>query len=325
MNLQSFVQTRQPRWARLNELLTRIQSSRLSKLGRAELKEFGQLYRAVSSDLAHAQTNFPQSNVTYSLNELVARCHHHVYQSKKVTWRGVKDFYAFELPRIFRRNLGCFALSASLFFGMALIGCFSTIANEEVARVVLSQDIIDHVHQGQMWTKGFFDVVPSSVASSMILTNNISVSFLAFALGITFGIGTAYVMLANGLMLGSVFGLCAQYGMLGDLVGFVTAHGVVEISVILVAGAAGLMLGSAVLRPADHRRRDAIALRGIEGAKLVLGCAPLLVLVGIVEGFISPSANIPPTSKIGLGILLGAVLYLYLFRAGRAGNGRATP
>ena len=100
MTLQSFTETRRPRWARLNELLNRIQSSRLSKLSRAELKEFGQLYRAVSSDLAFAQTRFPQSNVAMSLNALVARSHHHVYQSKKITWRSLRAFYGVDLPRI---------------------------------------------------------------------------------------------------------------------------------------------------------------------------------------------------------------------------------
>lgn len=317
MILQSFIQARQPNWVRLNELLTRIQSSRISKLKRAELKEFGQLYRTVSSDLACAQTHFPQSNVTRSLNELVARCHHHVYQARKISWRSLKEFYAVELPRIFRRNFGYFSVSAGLFFVMGMIGWLATITNEEVARVVLNQDIIDHIHQGQMWTKSFFDVVPSSVASSFIFTNNISVSLLAFALGITFGMGTAYILLMNGLMLGSVFGLCSQYGMMPDLLGFITAHGIVEVSVILIAGSAGLMLGTALLNPGDHTRRDSLSIRGTEGAKLALGCAPFLVLVGLVEGFISPSPVIPSGMKITLGLLLGIGFYAWLLLAGR--------
>lgn len=323
MNLQSFIQSRQPNWVRLNDLLNRIQSVRIGKLKRAELKEFGQLYRTVSSDLACAQTHFPQSNVTRSLNELVARCHHHVYQARKFTWRSFLDFYASELPRIFRRNLGYFAVSTGLFLVMGMIGWLATIANEEVARVVLQQEIIDHIHQGKMWTKSFFDVVPSSVASSFIFTNNISVSFLAFALGITFGVGTAYILLMNGLMLGCVFGLCSQYGMLPDLLGFVTAHGVVEISIILIAGAAGLMLGTAVLSPGDHSRRDALAIRGGEGARLALGCAPFLVLVGLVEGFISPSPVIPAGLKIVLGLGLGAAFYVWLLAAGRTQDASA--
>jgi uncharacterized membrane protein SpoIIM required for sporulation len=168
-----------------------------------------------------------------------------------------------------------------------------------------------------MWTKSFFDVVPSSVASSFIFTNNISVSLLAFALGITFGMGTAYVLLTNGLMLGCVFGLCSQYGMLPDLLGFITGHGVVEISVILIAGAAGLMLGTALLNPGDYTRRDSLSIRGAEGAKLTLGCAPFLVVVGLVEGFISPSMVIPSAMKIALGLFLGVGFYAWLFLAGR--------
>lgn len=317
MNLQAFTRARQPKWVRLSELLTRIQSSRLSRLKRAELKEFGQLYRAVSSDLASAQTHFPQSNVTASLNELVARAHHHVYQSKKLSWRSLRGFYLRELPRVFRRNIGYFWVAAGLFFVMGAIGCVATLMNEDVARVVLNPDIIDHIHEGKMWTKSFFDVVPSSLASSFIFTNNITVALVAFALGITLGLGTAYVLLMNGLMLGCVFGLCIQYGMLDELLGFVTAHGIVEVSVVLVAGAAGLMLGSAVINPGELRRADALAVRGLEGAKLVLGCAPALVLVGLIEGFISPSVVIPDVTKITLGILLAWGFYAYLLTAGR--------
>jgi len=314
--LQSFIQSRQPKWVRLNELLNRIQSERITKLKRAELKEFGQLYRAVSSDLACAQTHFPQSNVTRSLNELVARTHHHVYRAKKISWRSLRTFYVTGLPAIFRRNVGYFAVSAGLFFVMMMIGCLATISDEEVARVVLNQEIIENIHDGKMWTKSFFDVVPSSVASSFIFTNNISVSLMVFATGIVFGLGTAYLLLTNGLMLGCVFGLCSQYGMTSDLIGFIAAHGTVEISVILIAGAAGLMLGSALVYPGDQTRRDALALRGAEGAKLALGCAPLLVLVGLIEGFISPSPIIPANLKIVLGLLLGTALYAWLFLAG---------
>jgi uncharacterized membrane protein SpoIIM required for sporulation len=317
MNVQSFIEARQGNWARLSELLKRIQSSRLSRLKRAELKEFGQLYRAVSSDLACAQTHFPQSNVAMSLNALVARAHHYVYQPRKLSWSNLRSFYGRELPRLFRRNLGYFAVSAGLFVGMLLIGCLATIADEEVARVVLNPDIIDHIQQGEMWTKSFFAVVPSSLASSLIFTNNISVAFVAFALGVTFGLGTAYVLLTNGLLLGCVFGLCGQYGMADELIGFIAAHGIVEVSVILIAGAGGLMIGTALIHPGDYRRADAFAVRGADGAKLALGCAPALVLVGLVEGFISPSEMIPPASKIVLGILLGIAFYAYLFGAGR--------
>jgi uncharacterized membrane protein SpoIIM required for sporulation len=104
--------------------------------------------------------------------------------------------------------------------------------------------------------------------------------------------------------------------MLGDLIEFVAGHGIVEVSVILVAGAAGLMIGTALIRPGDHTRMDALARRGAEGAKLALGCAPVLVLVGLIEGFISPSALIPALAKILLGVSLGAAFYVYLFRMG---------
>jgi len=98
---------------------------------------------------------------------------------------------------------------------------------------------------------------------------------------------------------------------------FVTAHGVVEISTILIAGAAGLMVGAAMLNPGDYTRRDALSVRGTDAVKLVLGVAPILVVIGLVEGFVSPQPMIPAPFKMFFGVLLGALLYLHLFLSGR--------
>jgi uncharacterized membrane protein SpoIIM required for sporulation len=317
MTLAQFVQPRRERWEQLNALLQRIETHRLRSLSRAELKRLGQLYRSLTSDLAQAQTNFPQSDLAQALNQLAGRAHPHVHRSRSLTGRTVWEFFRADLPRTFRRNLHVFNLAALIFVVCAALGGVATLLDENVAAMILSPALIAAVHRREMWTEHIFNVMPSSVMSTYIMTNNISVSFMTFAMGLTFGVGTCYLLALNGLMLGCITALCFQYGLLGQLVDFVTAHGVVEISVIIVAGTAGLLVGGALVNPGDYTRRDSLAMRGRDGVKLVLGTAPMLVVVGTIEGFVSPSPAIPAGVKMTLGLALGALFYLYLLFAGR--------
>jgi uncharacterized membrane protein SpoIIM required for sporulation len=128
---------------------------------------------------------------------------------------------------------------------------------------------------------------------------------------------TLWIMVFNGLLLGSVTGLTAHYGVAFELWTFVIGHGVVELSVIFIAGGAGLMLGWSVIQPGLLRRRDALALAGRRAVRLIVGCVPLLVLAGLIEGFISPNENLPAAVKWAVGLGSGLLLYSYLYFAGR--------
>jgi len=317
MTPTQFIHNRKEHWQQLESLLVKTERRRLRALTRTELKRLGQLYRILTTDLAYAQTNFPNSDLLLTLNQLASRTHPYVYRGQSFTFTGVLQFFRYDLPRTFRANVHYFALSATIFLVAAALGAIAVLFNEEAAGIILSPKLIDYIHRHEMWTDRLFSVVPSSVASTRIFTNNISVAFSAFALGLTFGVGTFIIITINGLMLGCILMLCARYGMLGPLLEFITAHGVVEISTILIAGAAGLMVGTALLNPGDHTRRDALAVRGADAVTLVLGVAPILVVIGLVEGFISPQPAIPAEIKMALGLFLGALLYLHLFLSGR--------
>jgi uncharacterized membrane protein SpoIIM required for sporulation len=143
------------------------------------------------------------------------------------------------------------------------------------------------------------------------------VTIHAFALGVLLGLGTLFVLAANGVHLGIYFGACAHYGLAGKLLSFVAAHGVIEISCLVIAGAAGLILGDALVSPGDLRRRDALVVRGKDAVRLVLGIAPVLVAAALVESTISPDPAIPTAAKALLGLGLGVLLFLWLFGAGR--------
>jgi uncharacterized membrane protein SpoIIM required for sporulation len=151
--------------------------------------------------------------------------------------------------------------------------------------------------------------------ATLIFTNNIQVAFLAFAGGVLFGLGTVYVLISNGLALGGVLGAAQFYGVAPLLWAFISPHGYLELTCIVIAGAAGLMLGDALLRPGLLQRREAIARAARRAVELVLGAAPVLIVAGLIEGFVSPSEIATPV-KLVLGPLAGLALFALLFTVG---------
>lgn len=162
-----------------------------------------------------------------------------------------------------------------------------------------------------MWTKSVVTVAP--MASSAIMTNNLTVSFVTFASGITFGLGTFFYLYVNGMMLGVIAAACHQYGMSIALWSFIAPHGSLELPAILIAGGAGFRLGYAMLFPGSLRWRDSVAQGGIEATRIVSGVIPMLIVAGTLEGFFSPS-HAPVALKFTVGGLLFVLLLSWLFR-----------
>src|SRR5205823_5652670 len=139
---------------------------------------------------------------------------------------------------------------------------------------------------------------------------------LAFAGGVLFGLGTLYVLVTNGLLLGAVLGAAQFYGVTPLLLAFISPHGYLELTCIVIAGGAGLMMGDALLRPGLLLRREAIARAARRAVELVVGAGPVLIVAGMIEGFISPS-ELPMWLKLIIGPTVGAVLYALLLTIGR--------
>src|SRR5579859_3550238 len=159
--------------------------------------------------------------------------------------------------------------------------------------------------------------------ATLIFTNNIQVAFLAFAGGVLCGLGTTYVLVSNGVLLGGVLGAAQFYGVSPLVWSFISPHGYLELTCIVIAGAAGLMLGDALLRPGLALRREALARASRRAVELAVGAAPVLVVAGLIEGFISPSdLDIP--IKLAIGPLAGVALYALLLTVGRSAADDAT-
>jgi uncharacterized membrane protein SpoIIM required for sporulation len=156
----------------------------------------------------------------------------------------------------------------------------------------------------------------NQVGASSIFTHNIQVTIYTFAFGALLGVGTLFYLAYNGAVIASVVSLTYRAGFGNDLITFMVGHGVVELSCIFMAGGAGLLIGTALLMPGDLSRADALKSRGKDAVRLMMGVAILLVIAGIIEGFISP-APIPASIKFSVGAVTGLALYSYLLLAGR--------
>ena len=272
------------------------------------------LYRRATADLARAQRDWPGEPVHSYLNGLVGRGHGIVYRRGGRVWRRIRDFYAEVLPRTYREAWPYLLASAALLFVPAIVSFFVVLANPDSASAIASPDLIDQVRHHKLWT----DIPPQvrAIAGGAIMANNIFVVMVAFGIGVVFGLPVIYVLITNGISLGGLFGLTAAYGLAGGLFDFVIAHGVLELSVIVAEGAAGLMMGWALVSPGNRRRIDALVDATRRAFILLIGLAPLLVVAGTIEGNISPSAA-PFAVKVTIGLATGLLYYSYLLFVGR--------
>lgn len=175
----------------------------------------------------------------------------------------------------------------------------------------------DSVAAGQLWTNEVLSLAPPGVFASGILTNHLTVTIALFALGATLGLGTALVLLNNGIHIEAITAFVLREGDGPGLLAFLSAHGPLELSLIVVAGAAGLMIGQAFIDPGEQPRMAHVRRRAAEAVKLVVGNAPFLSFVGIVEGYVSPGAFFPAALRASLGLLLALAFWSYIAFVGR--------
>lgn len=270
------------------------------------------MYRQTAADLSTTREDPASAAITRYLNELLGRSHNLVYAGAARTRpEGVLRFFLDGFPRIFRETLPYSIAAFVLFLAGGAAGILLAMTDPGFQRFILNGEMMDTIERREMWTHGIVSVKP--FASSAIMTNNIAVSLAACATGMLAGLGPVYMMLFNGLLMGVIGSACYQSGMSLALWSFVTPHGVLELPAIFIAGGAGLLLGKGILFPGTLPRRDAIAESGQDAIRLLLGVLPLLVIAGLVEGFISPTAATSGV-KFAIGGSLFVLLVFYLGR-----------
>jgi uncharacterized membrane protein SpoIIM required for sporulation len=301
MDLATFIQERRPDWRRLEQVLRRVEGSGLASLDDEQAVEFGRLYRRAASDLNQAQTFVSGDATVQYLNDLVARCYLVIYARSKFDAGAVLRHLFWGFPAAFRRCFGHFLLATVLFAAGAVFGFVASYFDPVSHSYLLPADMPTiqpkepNEREEQPRTSG-----EVTGFSSFLFTHNMSVTLAAFALGITLGIGTAWLMFYNGIMLGSLGAVFVKAGQLMAFATGVLPHGVLEIPAALIGGAAGFVLAQGLIQARPWPRVEEMARRGKEAVLLVAGGFPLLIVAGILEAGVARA----PEWFLGGGIKL---------------------
>lgn len=323
-DVNRFVDERGPAWARLEQLLLRIERDGLRSLDLAGARELGHLYRAVSNDLLRARTELVNAAVVDYINDIVARAYAVIHASDQAP-RGQKlrDFFLVDFPRTFRKEWRMVALAAAVMLLGATIGAGFVAVDRYALGALIPDDHQAFTPSERVGREEQARGVSGDTAvafSGWLFTHNLEVSFFVFALGLTFGLGTLALLLYNGVPLGA---LAMQYHQDGQGMFFwawILPHGVTELTEVCIAGGAGLIIARGLWLPGRRARGHALAEEAKLAASLVLGGMPLLVLAGVIEGTISQmhAPVLPYAAKLVFAALVAVGLFTFLTQAGRA-------
>jgi uncharacterized membrane protein SpoIIM required for sporulation len=310
-----FITQRKTAWQRLEDLLKLLDTASLRRLPREDVRELGRIYRRTASDLAIARAESRDPRLVNYLNSLVIRAHGRIYRADAQGGKRIRLFFTRELPRTFRRTWRYTFVSFAVFIVFGLIGFIGTQYDPEFSELVGVTPAFRelNIETRNPWWESLNE--SNQEGASIIMTHNIQVTIYTFAFGALCGLGTLFFLAFNGANIASVLALTYRAGFGNDLLTFMVAHGVVELSCIFIAGGAGLLIGSAMVIPGNLTRADALKTRGMEAVRLMIGVAILLIVAGTIEGFVSP-APIDPRIKYTIAAITGAALYSYLLLVG---------
>ena len=310
MDYARFLRLRGPTWDRFERELE-ASRSRPSELDYGRLEQLAIHYRQILLDHALAAARFAGTRAAARLSRLALAGTHALVRAPAPARRGLGHFFRNAFPRAFRRQLPQLLVAIGVFLGCAAFGQRLGAVQPGVGAALLGPSAIEGLEQGRLWTESLVSAIPPAVSSSAIARNNMSVAITGWAGGALLGLGALYVLVLNGLILGAIFGVTSRYAMADELFGFVAAHGPLEITLILVTAAAGLRMGQALAIPGDRPRAETLSGAGLDASTVLGGCLPWFLLLGGVEGFVSPAPGLAVLQKAALGAaLLGAFLLL---------------
>lgn len=317
MNINEFVHRKKGSWERYSALLERVERRNYHALTPDEIEEFALLYRGLSADLAAARTHFPDSELARELNALVSRGYAHLYVSGPGSLRKFLGFLSIGYPMLIKKHFAAVAVSLGLFLFFALAGYVAQTLDPRIADTMVPREIVRHFEQ-DLLERGFAErdipFAARSAFSSQLMTNNIQVSFMAFAGGVTFGLLTLFIAVKNAIMLGALGRLFATHGVAANFLAFVMPHGVIELSAIIISAAAGLMIGYAMINPGNLSRGDSLRRGAFQAVQLMFGVVPMLILAGIIEAYFTPVKWIPDTAKLIFSSVLFLIMIGYFAR-----------
>lgn len=264
----------------------------------------------LSDDLSYSKTFYPKSNTTKYLNGLAGQFHLKIYNNKKEKTGRIWNFWQFELPWLFRIYHRQFLYALIFFLIFCFMGAVSAKYDETFIRLILSDGYVDMTNENI--EKGDpFAVYKSMQQVNMffyIAFNNIRVAFATYIMGSFLSVGAVYMLLTNGLMLGSFEYFFFQKGLGFKSVTVIFIHGTLEIWALVIAGASGLILGNSILFPGTYSRPVSILKGGKDGLKIVLGLVPVFLAAAFLESFVTRYDNMPVS--LSLAILAGSIFFI---------------
>lgn len=279
--------------------------------------ELASNYIELTNDLAYAQTFYPESRTKDYLNELAILAHQKIYKDHKASKNKLKHFFSYEIPYAVWQMRRPLLFSFLIFLLASIIGFLSAHYDESFVRLILGDayvdQSIDNIRKGDpaaIYASG------SNFGSALGITiNNVRVAFLAFTFGIFFSVGTGYILFSNGIMLGAFHYMFYEYGVLQKAMSAIWIHGTIEISVIIIAGGCGLMLGNSFLFPKSYSRMESFIRSAKLSMKILASTIPFFILAGTLEGFVTRYYNISMTMcLLIITITFVMILYYYILR-----------
>lgn len=307
MREAAFVKQNKEKWIAFEKAITLN-----SKISPDQLADH---YIQLTNDLAYAQTYYPESKTLQYLNSLASQAHQKIYKNRKETKNRIVAFWKYEFPLFFRQYHRMLFYSFLIFATATAIGAISALNDDSFVRLILGDsyvnETLDNIEKGDptaIYKSG------SEIGTFLGITiNNIRVAFLAYAFGVITSLGTAYLLFSNGVMLGAFFAFFHNRDLLFEASKNVWLHGTIEISVIVVAGCAGLVMGNSILFSKTYSRKVSFLKGAKDGLKIVVSTIPFFILAGFIEGFITRYSNMP--LWLALTVILGSlalIVYYYI-------------
>ena len=317
MSREIFEQHHEPQWKALDVSLSRLEMGRGDRGGVPD--DLPELYRQVCHHLALVRHRHYGADLELRLNRLVLRGHQQLYHHSSVDASGIMAFARSGFPRLVRREKRLVGLSALLFGVPLLLMTLLIPRHPEIAFSIMAPATVEQM--GQQFSPGGSLEAGRPVDSDILMfgyyiRNNIGIAFRTFAGGILGGVGSIFFLVYNGLAIGAVTGYVRQMGFGPQFFPFAIGHGAFELTAIVLAGAAGLRLGLALLAPGSLSRGRSLLLAGRTAIRILYGAAGMLVVAAFLEAFWSPMPQ-PAATKYGIGAVLWLAVFVYLTFAGR--------
>lgn len=268
------------------------------------------LFIQLTDDLSYSRTFYPGSKTTQYLNSLTAKIHQSIYKSKKERKERFLRFWKYETPLLFYKHRMKILVSFSIFFLSMLIGVVSSAGDSGFVRLIMGDSYVN------MTLENIDKGDPMAVYKQMngvdmflgITFNNIRVSFFAFMMGLLVSFGTAWILMSNGIMLGAFQYFFHIHDLLFESVLVIWIHGTLEISAIIIAGAAGLVLGNSILFPGTYSRRQSFMISSKEGLKMIVSLIPIFIAAGFLESFVTRHTGMPVF--LSVTVILGSLAFV---------------